>query len=64
MVRMELTDVRTPHTFGQTGNRFIEDVMQGKMRERCSATILQQLIKQTQSRLVVRIIQARFTRFE
>ncbi len=39
-------------------------VMQGKMRERCSATILQQLIKQTQSRLVARIIQARFTRFE
>ena len=39
-------------------------VMQGKMRERCSATILQQLIKQTQSRLVTRIIQARFTRFE
>ena len=26
-----------------TGNRFIGDVMQGKMRERCSATILQQL---------------------
>ena len=30
-----------------SGNRFIGDVMQGKMRERCSATILQQLTKET-----------------
>ena len=35
-------------------------VMQG-IEERCSATILQQLTKETQSRLVARIKQARFT---
>ena len=39
-------------------------VMQGKMRERFSATMLQQLTNETQSRLVARIKQARFTRFE
>ena len=42
-------------------NRFIVEVMQGKMRERCSATILQQLTKETQSRLVAIIKQASFT---
>ena len=41
--------------------QFYWGVMQEKMRERCSATILQQLTKETQSRLVARIKQARFT---
>ena len=45
-------------------NRFIVDVMQGKMRERCSAPIYSNLQKKTQSRLVARIIQARFTMIE